>query len=112
MYAAYAEKATDNENKAILENLWYQSWVISEYWLAVAENHENRAAVYGSAYENHLQLAAELDNASGNRSTGALIFNVAAMLAECAVLIKRKELLYVFLPIFAIGAYYLIVSLF
>jgi len=45
MYAAYAEKATDNENKAILENLWYQSWVISEYWLAVAENHENRAAV-------------------------------------------------------------------
>jgi len=40
------------------------------------------------------------------------ITNVAAVLAECAVLIKRKELLYVFLPIFAIGVYYLTISLF
>jgi len=110
MYAAYAEMATDNENKAILENMWYQSWVMSEYWLVVAENNENSARTYGSAYENHLQLAAKIDNAAGNRSTGALIFNVAAVLAECAVLIKRKELLYVFIPIFVIGAYYLTMS--
>lgn len=111
MYYAYADRATDNENKAILENLGYQSYLQSMFNGQVAENAENKAQTYYDAYENALESAAKLDNVAGNRSTGALIFNVAAVIAECAVLIKRKELLYVFVPIFAIGVYYFTMSL-
>ncbi len=46
----------------------------------------------------------------GRRPTEALIFNVSATLASLGVLLKRKEILYVYIPIFAIGLFYLIIS--
>lgn len=112
MYYAYAQIATDNENKAILENLGNLSYSMSEFKRLVAENSENRAQSYYDAYEKAIDLATTSAKVADYRSTGALIFNISAIVASCGVLLKRKELLYVFLPIFAIGAYYLIISLF
>jgi hypothetical protein len=112
MYYEYADKENNENIKFYLENLGNTSYQMSLFYLDMAENAENKAQSYYDVYENSLESASKLDNVSGNRSTGALIFNVAAVLAECAVLIKRKELLYVFLPIFAIGVYYLTISLF
>jgi hypothetical protein len=112
MYFAYADRENNENVKGYLENLGYTSLAMSNFYIGVADNAENKAQSYYYTYETNLELAKKSDTASGNRSTGALIFNVAAVLAECAVLIKRKELLYVFLPIFAIGVYYLTISLF
>jgi hypothetical protein len=112
MYFAYADRENNENVKGYLDNLGYTSLAMSNFYIGVAENAENKAQSYYDTYETNLELAAKSDTASGNRSTGALIFNVAAVLAECTVLIKRKELLYVCLPIFAIGMYYLTISLF
>ncbi len=112
MYYAYAEKASDNENRAILENMGYRSWSMAELQKGVADNAENRAQKYENAYYEALSSAAAISKVADYRSTGALIFNVSSAIASCAVLVKRKELLYVFVPIFAIGTYYLIMSLF
>jgi len=112
VYWDYAIKE-NNENAALYwENKWYESNAYVNYYILYAENEENKAQMYYDEHENALDLANNLDKAAGNRSTGALVFNVAVVLAECTVLIKRKEPLYVFIPIFAIGMYYLIVSLF
>ena len=46
----------------------------------------------------------------GRRPTGALIFNVSATLASLGVLLKMKEILYIYIPIFAIGLFYLVMS--
>ena len=111
MYYAYADKENNENIKRYLENLGNTSLSMSSFYMSVAENAENKAQTYYDSYENSLTRAADLGKSAGNGSTGALVFNVAAMLANCVVLVKRKELLYVFLPIFAIGAYYLAISL-
>jgi hypothetical protein len=111
MYFAYAEKENNENTKETLENLGYISIAMSNFHSSAAENAENRAQSYYGAFEDNLISAAKFDEIAGNRSTGALVFNVAAMLAEVAVLIKRREILFVCLPVFAIGAYYLMISL-
>jgi len=112
MYWAYAEKATDNENRAILENVGNLNYSMSVFKGQVAENAENRAQTYYGAYEEAIDSASSYGKVADYRSTGALIFNVGAMICGTAGLLKRKELLYIFIPIFAIGAGYLIMSLF
>jgi hypothetical protein len=111
IYLEYANRENDENVKSYLENLWYTSLMQSDFYSSVAENAENKAQSYYYVYENSLESATNNDNVAGNRTTGALIFNVGTVLAECAVLVKRRELLYVFLPIFAIGVYYLAISL-
>jgi hypothetical protein len=112
MYFARVE-ATDNENlKAYLDNLGYLSVSMSNYYLIVAENSENKAQTYYGAYAEVIDSASSYGKMADYRSTGALIFNVGAMICGTAGLLKQKELLYVFIPIFAIGAGYLIMSLF
>jgi hypothetical protein len=85
-------------------------------WLLYGEKSkkyaENKAQTYYDSYENSLTRAADLGKSAGNGFTGALVFNAGAMICGTADLLKRKELLYIFIPIFAIGAGYLIMSLF
>jgi len=111
MYWAWAEKATDNENRAILENIGDSYYWLSVFKGQVAENAENKAQSYYSAYEETIVSAATFGKIADYRSTGALIFNISAIIASCGVLFKRKEILYVYFPFFALGGYYLIMSL-
>lgn len=111
MYFAYADKENNEETKSYLENLGYQSIDISNYYLLVAENAENRANSYYSEYEGALVTAATLGTVSDYRSTGALVFNVSATLASFGVLLKRKEIFLVYFPTAGIGFIYLIMSL-
>jgi hypothetical protein len=105
-------EATDNENlKSYLDNLGYGYITMTNFYLVQAENAENRAQTYLNGYNEALAAASAISKVADYRSTGALIFNVSAAIASCAVLVKRRELLYVYLPIFAIGAYHLIMSL-
>jgi hypothetical protein len=112
LYWSYAERATDNENKAILENIANINYLLSVFKGQVAENAENRAESYYGAYEEAMNSAEAYGETADYRSTGALIFNMAAMVGSFGVLLKRKEILYVYLPTFALGAYYLIMSVF
>jgi len=111
MYWAYAEAAADENTRSALENMGNTSYIMSLLKGSVAENAENRAQTYENAYYEALSSAAVVSKVADYRSTGALIFNVSAAIASCAVLAKRRELLYVYVPLFAIGAYHLIMSL-
>ncbi len=112
MYYAYADKENDENVKRYLENLGDTSIMMSNFYITVAENAENKAQSYYDAYEETIAAVKIPSTVADYRSTGALLFNVSSAVASCAVLVKRKELLYVYLPIFAIGMYYLIMSLF
>jgi len=104
-------EATDNtELKEYLENAWYNNMVMANFYAEQAVDAENRAQTYYDSYENTLASATTYGRAADYRSTGALIFNVSATLASLGVLLKRKEVLYVYFPIFAIGLFYFIMS--
>jgi len=111
MYFAYSDRENDENVRSYLDNLGYTSIAMSNYQSSVAENAENKAQSYYGVFEDNLSSAAKFDEIAGNRSTGALVFNVVAVLAEVTVIIKRREILFVCLPVFAIGAYYLMISL-
>jgi len=112
MYYAYADRENDENVKRYLENLGDTSWAMSNFYLGVAENRENKAQSYYDDYEGALEDAAALSESSSYRSTGALIFNMSAIVASCGVILKRMEILYVYIPIFAFGICYLVLSLF
>jgi len=112
MYYAYADRENDENVKHYLENLGDTSLAMSNFYLGVAENAENKAQSYYDDYEGALEAAAALSESSGYRSTGALIFNMSAIVASCGVILKRMEILYVYIPIFAFGIYHLALSLF
>lgn len=112
MYYAYADRENDENVKRYLENLGDMSLAMSNFYIGVAENEENRAQSYYDDYEGALEAAAALSESSGYRSTGALIFNMSAIVASCGVILKRMEILYVYIPIFAFGIGHLILSLF
>ena len=112
MYLAYMQNTTDNEIRAVLEDLWENSLKTARDRGMEAENAENRADKYLNAYEEAIDSATAFGRISDYRSTGALIFNMSAIVASCGVILKRREILYVFIPIFAFGMGYLILSLF
>lgn len=112
MYYAYAEAATDNNTKSSLENLGDTSYLQSIFKGEAAENAENRAQKYYDAYEETLDASNALDRTEDYRVTGALLFNMSAIVASCGVILKRRELLYVYAPIFALGLGYFALSLF
>jgi len=111
MYYAYAEKEDNEDVKRYLENLGDMSLAMSNYYIGVAENEENRAQTYYDDYLEALDTAKAFGGTADYRSTGALIFNVSAIVASCGVILKRKEILYVYIPIFALGISYLTLSL-
>lgn len=112
MYYAYADAATDENTKRSLENLGEISYSLSVLKGSAAENAKNRAEEYCDAHEEALDAAKAFSNVADYRSTGALLFNMSAIVASCGVILKRKEILYVFIPIFALGMTYLLLSLF
>jgi hypothetical protein len=104
-------EATDNtELKMYLENAWYNNMVMANFYADQAVDAENRSQSYYDAYENALDSATAYGKVADYRSTGALIFTVSATLASLGVLLKMKEILYIYIPIFAIGLFYLIIS--
>ncbi len=112
MYFAEAD-ATDNEDlRGYLDNLGYMSLSLSNFYLSMAENAENRAQSYYDNYAGALDVASELDRDEDYRVTGALLFNMSAIVASCGVILKRREILYVYAPIFALGVGYFALSLF
>jgi len=111
MYYAYAEKEDNEDVKHYLENLGDMSLAMSNFYIGVAENEENRAQTYYDDYLEALDTAKAFGGTADYRSTGALIFNMSAIVASCGVIFKRKEILYVYIPIFALGISYLTLSL-
>jgi len=111
MYYAYAEKEDNEIVKRYLENLGDMSLSMSNFYVGVAENEENRAQMYYDYYEEALDAATAFGKVADYRSTGALIFNMSAVVASCGVILKRWEILYVYIPIFALGLSYLALSL-
>ncbi|MEM2878043.1 MAG: hypothetical protein QXG10_00595 [Candidatus Hadarchaeales archaeon] len=110
MYLAYSEKEDNLEVKGYLENLWYQSVQLSNFYIEKAENAEARGEEYYGAYENAISRSLHFSSMSEERSTAALLFNVSAIIASCAVLFRKRFLIYMYLPFFAVGAYYLLIS--
>jgi len=103
--------ATDNkELENILNNLGFASIDMANFYILQAENAENRAQAYYDDYSNKLDMAKELGNVADYRSTAALIFTAAAILGSSGTLIKRKEVIYLAIPIFIIAWYFLISS--
>ncbi len=111
MYFAYADKENNEETRSYLENLGYQSIDMSNFYISNSENAENRANSYYYSYDEALASAAVLGKVADYRSTGALIFNVSTTMASFGILLKRREIFYMYVPIFAIGLFYLMMSL-
>jgi hypothetical protein len=112
MYYAYADKENDENVKRYLENLGDTSLAMSNFYLIKAENAENKAQAYYEDYSNKLAMAGNLGNVADYRSTAALIFTAAAILGSSGSLIKRREVIYLAIPIFVIAWYFLISSFF
>ena len=111
MYQSYAASAADENIRLILENLAITSLQMSELKGSVAENAENRAGSYLNAFDKAMEEAGFFGRVADYRSTGALIFNISAVLGSLTVILKRKEVLYVYVPVFLIGLFYLLLSL-
>jgi len=84
---------------------------MSNYHSSVSVNAENRAENYYINYSVTLDKAKQLGNVADLRSTGALIFTISAIIASMVGLFKRKEIIYVYFPIFIIGVAHLVISL-
>lgn len=111
MYYARADAADDEELKAYLNQLGDQSLEMSNFQTSLAEEAEAKAQSYYDKYARALESSEQLARVAARRSTGALIFNVSAILASCTVLFKRRGLLYSFIPVFLLGCSYLVRSL-
>ena len=112
MYYAESDSQDDPELKYYLNSLGNQSIEMSNYHSSIADNSEIRAQAYYTNYSKTLELASEYSNVGDYRSTGALIFTMSAIVASSCGLFKRKELLYVYFPLFILALSYLVISLF
>ena len=84
---------------------------MSNFHSSVSENAENRAQNYYTNYSVTLDKATQFGNVAALRSTGALIFTISAIVASTVGIFKRKEIMYVYFPIFIIGVSHLAISL-
>jgi hypothetical protein len=107
MYWAYADRENNENVKDALENLGYVSYQQSIFQLEVAENAENKAKIYENSYGEKLEEARKLSNVADLRSTGALIFTATAIIGSSGALVKRREIVYIAIPIFAVASYFL-----
>ena len=112
MYYAQAGTAEDEELRTYMNSLGDQSIELSEYQTGVAAEAEARATTYFDEYDNALERAAASGRISDLRSTAALILNVSATVASMTVLLRRRVLLVLFVPIFFVGIGHLVASLF
>jgi len=112
MYYAEADSENESELKSYLISLGDQSLEMSEFQTSIAENSEIRAQAYYSNYSETLDLANVYGKVADYRSTGALIFTMSAIVASSCGLFKRKEILYVYFPLFILALSFLIASFF
>jgi hypothetical protein len=99
---------------ALIENYPEGEW---EYYIGRAENLQleamnayQRAQSYAENVDTLLDNASELSGMADSRSTAAITFSISAIVGSCGVLIKRKELFYISIIIFAIAACFLLSS--
>jgi len=111
MYYAEADSADDNDLKYYLTDLGNQSIEMSNFHSSVSQNAENRAENYYTNYSETLGKAKQSGSIADLRSTGALIFTISAIVASTVGLFKRKEIIYVYFPIFIIALSHLVASL-
>jgi hypothetical protein len=112
MYYAQADSTVDEELKSYLENLGDQSLELSEFQTTVAREADARAQSYYGEYEGALARAGSSGRIADLRSTAALILNVSATVASMVILLKKRALLLLFVPVFFVGIGYLVASLF
>jgi len=112
MYYAQSDSAEDAELESYLTDLGDQSIELSEFQTTVAREAEAKAQGYYGEYERALSRAASSGRIADLRSTAALILNVSATVASMVILLKKRALLLVFVPVFLLGIGYLTVSLF
>jgi len=112
MYYAQADSTVDEELKSYLENLGDQSLELSEFQTTVAREADARAQSYYGEYEGALARAGSSGRIADLRSTAALILNVSATVASMVILLKKRALLLLFVPVFFVGIGYLVTSLF
>ena len=111
MYYAQADSAEDDELRGYLNGLGDRSIELSEFHTSAARDAEARAIVYYDQYEGALERAGTAGRIADLRSTAALILNVSATVASMVILLKRRVLLLLFLPVFLVGIGYLVASL-
>lgn len=111
MYFAEADSEDDADLKSYLNDLGNQSIEMSNFHTSVSEDAEKRANNYFNNYSESLDKATKNGNIDSLRSTGALIFTISAIVASTIGIFKRKEIMYVYIPIFIIAASYLAYSL-
>jgi hypothetical protein len=112
MYYAQGDSTVDEELKSYLENLGDQSLELSEFQTTVAREADARAQSYYGEYEGALARAGSSGRIADLRSTAALILNVSATVASMVILLKKRALLLLFVPVFFVGIGYLVTSLF
>jgi hypothetical protein len=112
MYYTQADSTVDEELKSYLENLGDQSLELSEFQTTVAREADARAQSYYGEYEGALARAGSSGRIADLRSTAALILNVSATVASMVILLKKRALLLLFVPVFFVGIGYLVTSLF
>ncbi|MEW6592114.1 MAG: hypothetical protein AB1305_00255 [Candidatus Hadarchaeota archaeon] len=98
-------EATDNlELKSYLDNLGYTQISLANFYTAAAENAKNKANSYYDNYSQRMADAAKLGGVADMRSTAALIFTATAIVGSSGTLLKRREVVYLAVPIFIIAA--------
>jgi len=111
MYYAQADSTEDDELRAYLNELGDQSLELSEFQTSVAREADGKAIGYYDEYERALSRAAASGRIADLRSTAALILNVSATVASMMILLRRRALLLMFVPVFFVGIGYLAASL-
>ena len=111
MYYAEADSTDDKVLKSYLNSIGNDSIELANFYMISANISENKSEQFIDKYNKTLALATTSGKLADYRSTGALVFNVSAIIASGTVLFKRKEFLYVYIPIFMIGLYYSMISL-
>jgi hypothetical protein len=111
MYFAEADSEDNIEIKSYLIELGNRSINMSNFHASESLDTENRSQNYFTNYSLTLDKANYYGNIASLRSTGALIFTISAIIASIVGIFKRKEIMYVYFPIFILAIANLAISL-
>jgi len=112
VYFAQADSSDDVDLASHLNGLGNQSIELSQFQTELAQDADRKAASYYEATEVALERASHAGRTADLRSTAALVLNVSATVASMIVLVRKQALLFLFAPVFLVGAGYLVASLF
>jgi hypothetical protein len=112
LFLLQAQDIENAELKSYLENRAINLVQQANFNLSCAENAENLSNMYSDKVTESLDEAEKFGKQAESRSTGAILFTITAIIGSCGTLLKRREIVFAALPIFAIAAYYLVTSFF